>query len=248
MKTRRRREKDFSPAGRPLSNYVRRVERRDARTPPGDPAEHVCHLRVGRPGEVVRYDFQKPAGQYVPVVVYVGLDHCAGHAADVVRGVVLVERELDVPLAELYLLVAARRALVEHLEAQRRLERVLSDGELDLVNEPLVAVREEAILLDGISVPAEALQVVERGAVGQVDGRHGGREVQETGEGRRLRVGEVGVALFGVSDARALRQNLDQLLVRLRELPPLGVGEVEAGLLRQEHQVYDLRRLRRNVY
>lgn len=136
-----------------------------------DPAQNVDFLRAGETtGQRVGNDLKQRVRGEIFVVVDVGL--------------VFVECELNIGFAELNLLPTRSCAGVEKTGTDLGREFTLSRGGTHLVQELRVAVGEEAVLSEA-RIPEDLFEIVERGALRQVDLPHGGRDVEQGSKGSR---------------------------------------------------------------
>src|ERR1700687_5291930 len=101
--------------------------------------------------------------------------------------------ELDIGFAELNLLPACGGTVMEESCADLRGELALCRRGADLRQELRIAIGEEAVLREAF-VPPNALEIVERAALRQVDLAHGGGDVGESSQAGRLLLHEIFVA------------------------------------------------------
>src|SRR6185437_3223753 len=108
----------------------------------------------------------------------------------------------------------------------------MAGGVADLIHELSIAVGEESVLR-GRHVPAQLLDVGERGSVGEIDLAHGLDEIEEAGDGFGLLLDEIFVASLRRGCVRVAAEEGELL----NDGVPARVDEVEAGVVGDEHEV-----------
>jgi hypothetical protein len=132
---------------------------------PGNPTEHVYLLGVGQAvGDGVGNELQQRVSAEILEVVDVRLHLDAVHPIDLL-GVLLVERELDVRLAELDLLETARRVGMEKTGVRFGSKLPFHGRPPHLVDYGFIGVAEETVLRERL-VPQDLIKVIEGSLAG----------------------------------------------------------------------------------